>query len=136
VPTILERKFGALLNTKNYKTKCMMNNETEPDENALVKKENLEALIAYQKDSVVSKTIIGKKTGTVTLFAFDKGQGLSEHTAPYDAMVYMVDGEAEVTVLGKEILLKKGDSIILPANKPHSLKALSEFKMLLIMIKS
>ncbi len=113
-----------------------MNNETEPDENALVKKENLEALIAYQKDSVVSKTIIGKKTGTVTLFAFDKGQGLSEHTAPYDAMVYMVDGEAEVTVLGKEILLKKGDSIILPANKPHSLKALSEFKMLLIMIKS
>jgi len=113
-----------------------MNNETEPDENALVKKENLEALIAYQKDSVVSKTIIGKKTGTVTLFAFDKGQGLSEHTAPYDAMVYMVDGEAEVTVLGKEILLKKGDSIILPANKPHSLKALSKFKMLLIMIKS
>lgn len=113
-----------------------MNNEINHEENMLVNKDNLETLIAYQKDSVVSKTIIGKKTGTVTLFAFDKGQGLSEHTAPYDAMVYMVDGEAEVAVSGKEIQLKKGDTIILPAGKPHSLKALSEFKMLLVMIKS
>ena len=114
----------------------MNNNEIEPEENVVVSKDNLEALIAYQKDSVVSKTIIGKKTGTVTLFAFDKGQGLSEHTAPYDSMVYLVDGEAEVTVSGKEIILIKGDTIILPANKPHSLKALNEFKMLLVMIKS
>lgn len=114
----------------------MMNNEIEPEENVLLNKDNLEALIVYQKDSVVSKTIIGKKTGTVTLFAFDKGQGLSEHTAPFDAMVYLVDGEAEVTVSAKEIILKKGDTIILPANKPHALKALSKFKMLLVMIKS
>jgi len=96
----------------------------------------LQSLINYQKDSVVSKTLIGKKTGTVTLFAFDKGQGLSEHTAPYDAMVYIVDGEAEITIADKEIVAKVGEMIILPANKPHALKALSQYKMLLVMIKS
>ena len=96
----------------------------------------LQSLINYQKDSVVSKTLIGKKTGTVTLFAFDKGQGLSEHTAPYDAMVYIVDGEAEITIADKEIVVKVDEMIILPANKPHALKALSQYKMLLVMIKS
>ena len=106
------------------------------EENILIQKNNLESLIDYQKDSVVSKTIIGKKTGTITLFAFDKEQGLSEHTAPYDAMVYVVDGEAQVTIAGNEIVLKKGETIILPANKPHSVKALSQYKMLLVMIKS
>ncbi len=97
---------------------------------------NLENLIAYQQDSVVSKTIIGKKTGTVTLFAFDKGQGLSEHTAPFEAIVYLVDGEAEITVDGKPHLVKKGEMIILPASIPHALSALTAFKMLLTMIKS
>ncbi len=97
---------------------------------------NLENLIAYQKDSVVSKTIIGKKTGTVTMFAFDKGQGLSEHTAPFEAIVYLVDGEAEITVDTKPQKVKKGEMIILPANIPHALLALSPFKMLLTMIKS
>lgn len=97
---------------------------------------NLENLIAYQQDSVVSKTIIVKKTGTVTLFAFDKGQGLSEHTAPFEAIVYLVDGEAEITVDSNPHVVKKGEMIILPANIPHALQALSPFKMLLTMIKS
>lgn len=97
---------------------------------------SLENLIEYQKDSVVSKTIIGKKTGTVTLFAFDSGQGLSEHTAPFDALVYITDGEAEVTIEDHEVTVKKGEMIILPANKAHSIKALSRYKMLLVMIKS
>lgn len=97
---------------------------------------SLENLIAYQKDSVVSKTIIGKKTGTVTLFAFDKGQGLSEHTAPFDAIVYLVDGEAEITVADKTHVVKKGEMLILPASIPHALSALQPFKMMLTMIKS
>ena len=114
-----------------------MSDEKQSDtENPLAQANNLENLIAYQKDSVVSKTIIGKKTGTVTLFAFDKGQGLSEHTAPFEATVYLVDGEAEITVAGKMHVVKKGEMIILPANIPHALNALSPFKMLLIMIKS
>jgi quercetin dioxygenase-like cupin family protein len=114
-----------------------MSNEKQSDaENPLAQANNLENLIAYQKDSVVSKTIIGKKTGTLTLFAFDKGQGLSEHTAPFEATVYLVDGEAEITVAGKIHAVKKGEMIILPANIPHALSALSPFKMLLIMIKS
>ena len=112
-----------------------MENKTE-QENLLLQKNNLENLVTYQKDSVVSKTIIGKKTGTVTLFAFDKGQGLSEHTAPYDAMVYMLDGDAEITIAGSGNLVKKGDMIMLPADKPHALKALSPYKMLLVMIRS
>lgn len=92
--------------------------------------------IDYQKESVVSKTIIERKTGTVTLFAFDQGQGLSEHTTPFDALVYLVDGEAKITISGKPTLVKEGDVIIMPANHPHSLKATKRFKMLLIMVKS
>jgi len=113
--------------------------ETNPDvtgSQLLIQQENLELKIAYQPGAVVSKTIIGKKTGTVTLFAFDEGQALSEHTAPYDAMVYIVDGSALVTVEGKEMTLTKGEMVILPANKPHALKALTPYKMLLVMIKS
>ncbi|MEI6595339.1 MAG: cupin domain-containing protein [Bacteroidota bacterium] len=106
------------------------------EKNILEEKNNLESLINYQKDSVVSKTIIGKKTGTVTLFAFDKGQSLSEHTAPFDAIVYSVDGEAQITIADKMVEVKKGDMIILPANIPHSLNAVSQYKMLLVMIKS
>ncbi|MCX6290822.1 MAG: cupin domain-containing protein [Bacteroidetes bacterium] len=106
------------------------------NENYLAEASNLENLIDYQNDSVVSKTIIGKKTGTVTLFSFDKGQGLSEHTAPFDAMVYMVDGEAEITIAGNPVIAKKGEMVILPADKSHALKAISPYKMLLVMIKS
>lgn len=93
-------------------------------------------LIDYQESSVVSRTLIEKKAGTVTLFAFDEKQGLSEHTAPYDAMVQIIDGEAEITVQGKTHQLKEGETIIMPANKPHALKATKRFKMLLTMIKA
>jgi quercetin dioxygenase-like cupin family protein len=93
-------------------------------------------LVDYQTGSVVSRTIIDKATGTLTLFSFDKGQGLSEHTAPFDAMVYVIDGEAEVTIAGKPLLVKKGEMVIMPANQPHALRAVSRFKMMLVMIKS
>lgn len=98
-------------------------------------KKNLLDLIAYQANSIVSKEIIKKDTGTVSLFAFDRGQGLSEHTAPFDALVYILDGEAKVFISGKPNRLKKGEMIILPAHKPHALKALKRFKMLLIMVR-
>jgi quercetin dioxygenase-like cupin family protein len=96
----------------------------------------VKGLIDYQKGSVVSRTIIDKKAGTVTLFAFGQGQGLSEHTAPYDALVNVIDGDAEVTISSKPHRLKEGQMIIMPANEPHALKAISDFKMLLVMIKS
>ncbi|TXT63241.1 MAG: Cupin domain [Promethearchaeota archaeon] len=92
--------------------------------------------LEYQSGAVVSKTIIDKEAGTVTLFAFDKGQGLSEHTAPYDALVYAVEGSVEITISGDQYELKTGQTLIMPANDPHALKALTQFKMLLIMIKS
>jgi len=93
-------------------------------------------LIEYQEASVVSRTLIDKKAGTVTLFAFDEKQGLSEHTAPYDALVEIVDGEAEVTISGRTPHLKAGEMVIMPADQPHSLKATAKFKMLLTMIRS
>ena len=92
-------------------------------------------LADYQKDSIVSRAIIDKKSGTVTLFAFDEGQGLSEHTAPFDALVYLLDGEAEISISGKAFHLKEGEMIIMPANHPHSLKATRKFKMMLTMIR-
>ncbi|MBT1072649.1 cupin domain-containing protein [Pelotalea chapellei] len=93
-------------------------------------------LVAYAQGSVVSKTLIDKKIGTVTLFSFDAGQGLSEHTAPYDAFVQVVDGEALVNIEGAEHTVAAGQMIIMPANKPHSLKAVKPFKMLLVMIRA
>jgi quercetin dioxygenase-like cupin family protein len=105
-------------------------------ENVSGKQLMLADLIGYQEGSVVSRTVIDKEAGTVTLFAFDEGQGLSEHTAPFDAMVYSLEGEVEITISGKEFLLKKGEMIIMPANEPHALKATKQFKMLLTMIKS
>jgi quercetin dioxygenase-like cupin family protein len=96
---------------------------------------NLADLLDYQDDSVVSREIVKKDAGTVTLFAFDKGQGLSEHTAPFDALVYIVDGSAEIRIASKPNIVKKGEMIVMPANKPHALKAIRRFKMLLIMIR-
>lgn len=92
-------------------------------------------LVSYQRGSVVSREIINKKTGTVTVFAFDRGEGLSEHTAPFDALVYILDGEAKVIISGKPFKVKKDEIIIMPAHKPHALKAVKKFKMLLIMIR-
>jgi quercetin dioxygenase-like cupin family protein len=102
----------------------------------IAKASNLANLIEYQEGSVVSRTILDKKTGTITLFAFDQNQGLSEHTAPYDALVYVLEGEVDVTISGRQIRLKQGEMTIMPANEPHALNAKTRFKMLLTMIKS
>ena len=96
-----------------------------------------QSLIDYQKDSVVSKEIIKKELGTVTVFAFDKGQGLSEHSAPFDEMVQIIDGEAEITISGIKHTVKAGEMIIMPADEPHALQAVNcPYKMILTMIKS
>jgi len=92
--------------------------------------------IDYQEGSVVSRTIIKKDTGTVTVFAFDKDQGLSEHTAPFDALVHIVEGKAEITISGESQVAAAGEMIIMPANQPHAVKATEKFKMLLVMIRS
>ena len=101
-----------------------------------IKAQSLIDLLDYQERAVVSRTLIEKETGTVTLFAFDRGQGLSEHTAPFDAMVCILDGKAEITISGNPNILEQGDMIIMPANEPHALKAVAKFKMMLIMIRS
>ena len=100
-----------------------------------MKKNALGNLVSYQEDSVVSKEILKKAKGTITLFAFDKGQGLSAHTAPFDAFVYILDGQAEVTIAGSAYRVTCGEMIIMPANKEHSLKALKRFKMLLVLLR-
>jgi len=105
-------------------------------DNLLSKIHNLEDIADYQKDSIVSKIIIEKDSGSVTYFAFDKDQGLSEHTVPFDAMVIIIDGDAEITISGENHQLHKNEMIIMPAQKPHALKAINKFKMLLTMIKS
>lgn len=97
---------------------------------------NLNNLVDYQGGSIVSKEIIKKDKGTVALFAFAKGQGLSEHTAPFDALVYIVDGKAEITISGKIFRLRAGEMIVMPANKPHALKAKQRFKMILVMVRA
>jgi quercetin dioxygenase-like cupin family protein len=104
-------------------------------ENLLGENIRLAELLDYQDGSVVSRTIIKNPAGTVTLFAFDRGEGLSEHTAPFDAMVHILDGAAKITVSGKPYDLKAGDVIVMPRNEPHALHASERFKMLLAMIK-
>jgi len=96
----------------------------------------LAELVDYQDGSVVSREIIGEKAGTVTLFAFDQGQGLSEHTAPFDALVHVFDGEAEIIISGRPLRVKQGEVVIMPANQPHALKAIKKFKMMLTMIRA
>jgi len=98
--------------------------------------QNLNQLVQYQTGAVVSKEIVSKQTGTVTLFAFDQGQGLSEHKASYDALVIITDGTAEITVSGKAHIVSTGEMLIMPADAPHKLKALEKFKMMLVMIRS
>jgi len=96
---------------------------------------SLAGLVDYQEGSIVSRTIVDRKTGTVTLFAFDEGQGLSEHTTPYDAMVFVLDGEAEIVISGKTLTLRDGEMVIMPADEPHALRAVSKFKMILTMVR-
>jgi quercetin dioxygenase-like cupin family protein len=97
---------------------------------------SLADLVDCQKGAVVSRTIIDRTVGTVTLFAFDEGQGLSEHTAPFDALVHVLDGEAEIEISGRKMLVKEGEIVLMPANQPHALKATGKFKMVLTMIRS
>ncbi len=111
-------------------------NKLEENVNQEAKPETVNDLVNYQDGSVVSRTLIEKKTGTITLFAFSKGQALSEHTAPFDAMVYIIDGKAEITIAGNPNNLESGQMIVMPANKPHALKATENFKMILTMIRS
>jgi quercetin dioxygenase-like cupin family protein len=96
---------------------------------------NSKELIGYQEDSIVSKMLINKDVGSVTLFAFDEKQKLSEHTAAFDALAHIIDGKTEITISGKKFVLEQGDMIIMPANKPHAVYAIEKFKMMLIMIK-
>lgn len=93
-------------------------------------------LVNYQEGSIVSRVLVGRDTGTVTLFAFDEGQALSEHTAPFDALVQMVEGEMEISIDRKPLVAKAGDLVLMPANRPHALKAAKSSKMLLTMIRS
>jgi quercetin dioxygenase-like cupin family protein len=93
-------------------------------------------LLTYQESAVVSRTLIDKPTGTVTVFAFDQGQGLSEHTAPFDALAYLLDGEADITIADRTLRVRAGEMVIMPANKPHALRAVTRFKMMLVMIRS
>lgn len=98
-------------------------------------KKEMSSLVQYQAGSVISREVIKKGTGSVTLFAFDKGQGLSEHTAPFDALVHVLDGTVEIKIADKTHVLHSGEMILMPENVPHALKAIEQFKMLLVLIK-
>lgn len=97
---------------------------------------NLIEMVNYQDGAVVSRTLLSRPTGTVTLFSFDRGQGLSEHTAPFDALATILEGSAEITISGRPLTLKGGEAVIMPAGEPHALKALEKFKMMLVMVRS
>lgn len=112
-----------------------MDDDTKKLNDLRSRSSRLTDLVEYQPGTVVSREIIKRQTGTVTIFAFDQGQGLSEHTAPFDALVYVIDGRAEIIISGTTHLVNAGDVIIMPANDPHALRAVERFKMLLVMIK-
>ena len=97
---------------------------------------NLANLVAYQEGAVVSRTLVKQEKGTVTLFAFDAAQGLSEHTAPFDALAHILEGEADITISGQPVHARAGEAVLMPANQPHALHASARFKMLLTMIRS
>ena len=111
---------------------------SEQDQNSVRTAEvkQLVDLLQYQDGSIVSRVLLKNKGGTVTLFAFDVGEGLSEHTAPFDALVVVTDGEADIDIAGESFRVKQGETITLPANRPHAVKAATRFKMLLIMIRT
>jgi len=108
----------------------------EQIETTSAKVKPLSELLEYQESSIVSRVLLKNKGGTVTLFAFDQGEGLSEHTAPFEALVFVIDGKAEVKIAGKAYSVTTGETITLPANIPHAVKAATRFKMLLTMIRA
>lgn len=112
-----------------------MADEKQVEQSLMAESAEVATLVSYQSGTVVSRAIMDKSAGTVTLFAFDKGEGLSEHTAPFDALVHVLDGEAIVTISGKDLFLKSGEAVIMPANEPHAMKAVERFKMMLVMIR-
>ncbi len=109
--------------------------EEHSSEHPLSEPASLTGLIAYEAGSVVSRTIVKKRTGNITLFSFDEGEGLSEHSSPHDALVVLLDGRAKITVSGRSHEIAAGDAILFPANAPHALTALTPFKMMLVMIR-
>jgi quercetin dioxygenase-like cupin family protein len=114
-----------------------MEPETKPKSKVLrTEVAKVAELVSYQDGSIVSREIVKKPTGSVTIFAFDEGQGLSEHTAPFDALVQVLDGEVEITIAGKPYRLQAGELILMPAQQPHALRALKRYKMILTMIRS
>jgi len=115
-----------------------MNNirKTEDGKDLVGRSLELAGLVGLQAGAVVSRTVLDRKTGTVTLFAFDVGQGLSEHTAPFDALVVGLEGEADIVISGQSHALRSGEMIIMPARKPHAVRAAAPFKMMLIMIRA
>ena len=110
--------------------------ENEPASQPVAEVKSLKSLLQYQESAIVSRVLLKNPSGTVTLFAFANGEGLSEHTAAFDALVICVEGEAEIQILGQKYRLKEDETITMPANQPHSIKAASNFKMLLVMIKA
>ena len=114
-----------------------MQRDTKPEPSALAAETvKVADLVSYQEGSIVSREILKKPTGTVTVFAFDEGQGLSEHTAPFDALVQVLEGEVEISIAGKLHRVQAGEMILMPAHQPHALKALQRYKMILTMIRS
>ena len=113
-----------------------MNNEQDQNHEVIAEVKQLGELLQYQDGAIVSRVLLKNKGGTVTLFAFDKGEGLSEHTAPFDALVVNIDGEADVEIAGKSFRVRHGETITLPANRPHAVRATTQFKMLLIMVRA
>ncbi|MBL8023809.1 MAG: cupin domain-containing protein [Elusimicrobia bacterium] len=114
----------------------MSESESGVLEDLVGKPELLSGLVAYQSGSIVSRRVIHRETGNITLFAFDQGQELTEHTSPFNALIYVVDGDAEISISRKPLSVKTGEIILLPANVPHAVKAVRPFKMLLMMIRS
>jgi quercetin dioxygenase-like cupin family protein len=128
-----QSQFDCINNNYIKKVDDMMENAVKTE--LLAKAIDMAGLAAYQGHSVVSREIIRKPTGTVSVFAFDEGEGLSDHTAPFDALVYILEGKAEIFIDGKLHHLGQGQMIIMPAGHPHALKAVTRFKMMLVLVK-